>query len=367
MSYLSFLICMFATYVLGFLVALLGVQYSIHAAHRFAVLARPCERSSHVIPTPRLGGLGVAAAFYLCVLVMYRWWDVPPAPWLAAVIVGSGYAVVGGFLDDVQELSPRWKFLFQFAAAGTAVLFGVAPTQIRLTHGWVLTLSPWIAQILSFMFIVFMMNAYNFMDGMDGQAALFGSLVCLSMGLPILRLHVGGMPTQGLFLLILSGALVGLLVFNFPGCSQSNKTFMGDSGSQFVGFMLAVFALQIEQARTPYYSFVAVLIALTPFIWDVCFTLLRRLARGENILQAHRSHLYQRLLIAGWSHAQTLAYNLVFWFLCIFLAATYSRAQRVGAADVQDFVLAMTMLLITFYTLSVRFIEHLHRTQSPTQ
>ena len=369
------------TAVLCLLISAVLVQYSILAAERFNVLARPSARGSHSRPTPRLGGLGAALAFYIVLLLMYRWWlELRPSPWMAALIVGSGYALAGGLLDDVLELSPRWKFAFQFAAAGTVLVFGFMPDSVRISSNVTLVLAPALSAILTFVFIVFMMNAYNFMDGMDGQASLFGIIASLAIAYPLVYHSNGDNQTEGYILLTLAGALGGLLAYNYPGRPQSRKTFMGDSGSQFFGFMLAMFALRTEQGQIEPLSLPACLIILSPFIWDVCYTLVRRLLRGENILQAHRSHLYQRLLIAGWSHRRVLALNAVFWILCAALGQMYSAQSALGQMDSvqsashstnrQMVIAGATVSLLVLYTLLVMLVEERQRvriTKNPTE
>lgn len=354
--------------VLGFLLATMLVRYSIVAAHRYELFARPSERASHTFPTPRIGGMGMGVAFYLVAFIMYfrPYAPVTPSPWNAAVIVGGAWALIGGFLDDVLELNPRWKFLFQFAAAGSAVALGFSIESITLPNQTLLPLPHELGPLFSLLFIVFIMNAYNFMDGMDGQASLFGTIVALGICLPLviqnfisaIFAETAAHSSEAQMLATLAGTLLGLLVYNYPGKAQSDKTFMGDSGSQFVGFLLAVFAMRMEQTQASGFSLIAALILLSPFLWDVCYTLVRRLARRENILQAHRSHLYQRLMIAGWSHGRTLGFNCVLWLICFWLAQLYAQASRTSTpATLHWIVIAMTLGVLVLYTLTVLAVE----------
>src|SRR5262245_7496975 len=120
---------------LSLLMSLLFVSISIAIARHYNIFARTSERASHTIPTPRLGGVGMALAFYIPVLCIGRWWRLTSDPWFTAMVVGSGWALVGGLLDDVLELPPRWKFMFQFAAAGSALIFGFHPDHLALPFG----------------------------------------------------------------------------------------------------------------------------------------------------------------------------------------------------------------------------------------
>jgi UDP-N-acetylmuramyl pentapeptide phosphotransferase/UDP-N-acetylglucosamine-1-phosphate transferase len=151
--------------------------------------------------------------------------------------------------------------------------------------------------------------------------------------------------------------LLGLLAFNWPGTSPERKTFMGDGGSQFVGFVIAMLVLRLDESATYAFPSIAALIVLSPFIYDVCFTLLRRLSRGENIFVAHRSHLYQRLLIAGWSHGKTLLLNSILWITCVYLAYLYARAGWLGQLQLRYFVFLATAVVLFIYTAIVLLVE----------
>jgi UDP-GlcNAc:undecaprenyl-phosphate/decaprenyl-phosphate GlcNAc-1-phosphate transferase len=345
------------TLLLSFLIALLLVRFSMYLARRYGILAHPSARGSHDRPTPRLGGLGIAAAFYITVLLMYRWAPrLNPSPWLFAIIVGGAYALCGGLLDDVLGLSPRWKFLFQFAAAGSALFFGFRLHSIALPGGSAVVLSPLLSAAVTVLFIIFLMNAYNFMDGMDGQAALFGMFVGIGVFTALAGQPRYELLTSLIDILIvatLTGALAGFLVFNMPTTEQPSKCFMGDSGSQFIGYMLALTALRMDQAQRVAFPTIAALILLSPFIWDVCFTLVRRLLRRENVLEAHRSHLYQLLLIAGWSHGRVLLINGVVWFSCVLLAHLYAFAHVRLRTDLAWRMIAANVLLLAGYTVFV--------------
>jgi UDP-N-acetylmuramyl pentapeptide phosphotransferase/UDP-N-acetylglucosamine-1-phosphate transferase len=150
---------------------------------------------------------------------------------------------------------------------------------------------------------------------------------------------------------------MGLTVYNHPSRIPPHKTFMGDCGSQFVGFALAVFAMHLPRMPLRSFSFVSALILLSPFAWDVCYTLGRRILRGENVLRAHRSHLYQRLLVSGWTHAEALALNAVLWTSCAALALLYESAGRSRDGSEAALVLLAVLALLAFHTLFVLWVE----------
>jgi len=158
----------------------------------------------------------------------------------------------------------------------------------------------WLAGPLAFLWLVGLTNAYNFMDGIDGIAG--GQAVVAGLGWAV----IGAMRAEQetvVFALLLAGASLGFLTRNWPPA----RVFMGDVGSTFLGFSFAALPILVDPVDS--HLFLAGVIFVWPFVFDAGFTMLRRLFRGENILQAHRSHLYQRLVITGWSHrAVTLLY-----------------------------------------------------------
>jgi UDP-N-acetylmuramyl pentapeptide phosphotransferase/UDP-N-acetylglucosamine-1-phosphate transferase len=137
-------------------------------------------------------------------------------------------------------------------------------------------------------------NAFNFMEGSDGIAGITAAAVAAGIAVAAAACGVG---TVAVIAAAFAGASLGFLASNW----QPARIFMGDVGSAFCGFLLAVLPLAVRADVVPEVLPVAAL-ALWPFIFDTSLTLLRRLRAGENIFQAHRSHLYQRLVIAGWSH-----------------------------------------------------------------
>lgn len=351
--------------VIGVLVALLLVRWSMNAARAHSVLARPGHRMSHTVPTPRLGGLGIAGAVCLILAVMHAWVDVHPSPWLTALFFGGGLAFAGGMLDDILDLAPPWKALFQVAAAGSVAVAGVWPAG--------LTLGPWAVQALgapgaamadtalgmafAFGLVMFVMNAVNFMDGMDGQAAVYGMVVATGMYLPWYAVRPFTPGPEIFVLAALVGGLFGLYWYNSPGRPAGDKTFMGDCGSQFTGFVLALMMLRALQVRVELLPAPTLGILLLPFAWDVVYTLIRRASRRENLFEAHRSHLYQRLLVAGWTHGQALALNLFVWLVCLLLAMAYPTAMRDAGSYGGALVCLGAVALMALYTLVVLMVE----------
>ncbi|MDP2786964.1 MAG: glycosyltransferase family 4 protein [Pseudomonadota bacterium] len=232
----------------------------------------PNERSLHVRPTPRIGGLGIMAGLAICTLFLR------PDGVLVLMLVALGLCALS-LLDDLRGLSVRVRFAGHFIAAGAALY--VLPD----LPGW--------AWWLALPALVWMTNLYNFMDGSDGLAggmALFGFA---SYGAAA---WLGGAESLAVLAWVIAAASAGFLLFNFPPA----RVFMGDAGSIPLGYLAA--ALGLAGWAEGLWPIAFPVLVFSPFIVDASATLLRRLSRGEKIWQAHRSHYYQRLVRMGWSH-----------------------------------------------------------------
>lgn len=298
-------------------------RISIYLAQWLRAEDYPGARSSHTVPTPRLGGIGffapVMAASCLCLLRNSQAMDDSTITMLDSIIVGGSICFFFGLMDDLKGLNPIIKLVLQMICAIVPVFLGMRVHSVALFAG--LTPGAGLGAVLAFLWILLMINAFNFMDGMNGKAGTFALVVAL-----FLAVMAGGsvIPPVNRLLVLLAGTLIGFLIFNLTPA----RTFMGDCGSQFLGYVIAVMPLSLHSTDPVKFPFGAFVILLLPFIYDVLFTLARRLIRGENILLAHRSHLYQRLLIAGWSHTAVLRLVFITYVLCGIFAFAFVRSQQ---------------------------------------
>ncbi|ADC63923.1 MraY family glycosyltransferase [Allochromatium vinosum] len=271
------------------------------AGSGFGPLDHPNERSLHAAPVPRSGGLGVLAGVLLTLLaaVALGWMDDAPASILGALLL----VALVSFRDDLGDLSPLARLTAHGLAAGALLLGGLGWSRLDLP-GATLVFPGWLALVLTLLFVVWMINLYNFMDGMDGLAggmAVFGFLALAWLG------WRGEEPGYVLVCLGVAASAGGFLASNFPPA----RIFLGDVGSSSLGLLAAALALWgTELGLFPLW--VAWLV-FSPFIVDATWTLVARLIRGERVWEAHRSHHYQRLVLAGWSHRRTVlrAYGLM--------------------------------------------------------
>lgn len=277
------------------------VGFLIRIAPRVGLLDRPNERSLHTRVTPRGGGLGIV----LAVLGVAAWGTASGrvAPGLQSgltVFLGAAWSIAAVSLwDDFRSLGAGWRFLSHIAAAGAAVWFIGPVEEIALPWIGVLSLGS-LSAVLTVVWIVGLTNVYNFMDGIDGIAGTQGLIAGLAWAV------VGfswSLPAVTLLGLVLAGGCLGFLIHNWAPA----RIFMGDVGSAFLGYCFAVLPLIALREAGPA-GMVTVpgfaLLVVWPFLSDGFVTFIRRARRLEPVWKAHRSHLYQKLVRTGWSHAQ---------------------------------------------------------------
>ncbi len=279
-------------YVAGFA----GTYLSIHLAQRLNRLDHPGERSSHTMPMPRFGGIGIALGVFAATSIFAV--PIENIAYACAIWTGALFALLFGLLDDVRPMAALPKLGCQLVCASIPPMLGLA------------FFPGIIGSLLAFGWILFFMNAYNFMDGMDGMTASFGMLACVAMLCPLMLAwnYFDAPHFRVLLLLAITAALLAFWRFN----RTPARTFMGDGGSQMLGYMLALALVAMPCAIIP-----GAFLAFWPFVFDVSYTLIQRSMRGENLLVAHREHLYQRLLRAGLTHPQCLRRVLFFQIICV--------------------------------------------------
>jgi len=287
--------------VLSALAAFATTGLVLRSAARRGLVQVPNARSSHSRPTPTGGGLGIAVGASLAGLALVAQ---PAAP--APVFLVAGLLVAAlGFVDDLRPLGAGWRLLAQALLLGATIALGVPLLAVGAQIG--LALPGPLLFVVLVLAGIYWVNIYNFMDGIDGLAASQALFMSLA-GAGLLAWSAPDALDQPVFwwLCALGAASAGFLVFNWPPA----RIFMGDVGSTFLGFMLAALALAtIASGSLNLWTWV---ILAAGFAADASVTLLRRAGRGEKIMQAHRSHAYQRLARRWGSHRPvTLLYGAV--------------------------------------------------------
>ncbi len=291
---------------------------------RHGLMDLPNARSSHAVPVPRGGGMGIVVAFLSAVAWILTGHAIPAN--LAWALIGGGLAIaIVGFLDDRFKLAAWPRIVVHSLAASWAVWCLDAMRPAHLTDGG--DLWGWIRRCAAFAALVWLTNLFNFMDGIDGLAGM--EAACVS-GLGAVLLLRDGLPSDAQLLFMLSAASLGFLIWNWPPA----KIFMGDVGSGFLGFTLGTLALFSSTTSTrliwPW------LILLAAFGVDATVTLLRRMFLQARWYEAHRSHAYQHAAQAFGSHARVTlavaAINIGWLFPLAWIALRYRQAAPIFAA-----------------------------------
>lgn len=299
----------------------LGIRYY---AHHKDLLDHPNDRSSHLIPTPKGGGLAIMVTFYSALTYLYFQTQVDAKLFFA--LLSALPVVIISLIDDIYPLPAKMRFGVQLLSAVAALYFleGVSSMDFAL-----FTLDGVWINLIALIGIVWMTNLYNFLDGIDGYA---GS-EALFVGFAAYLLF--GSETA----LLLAVAAAGFLLFNWHKAS----IFMGDVGSAPLGFIFAVFILY--DASTP--NFLGWLMLLSLFWFDATLTLLRRAKQKEKLSQAHKKHAYQRLNQAGFTHSKVVMFAMS--INIVILITLYLLPHNI-------YLYLFLVLIVLLYTLT-KFID----------
>jgi UDP-N-acetylmuramyl pentapeptide phosphotransferase/UDP-N-acetylglucosamine-1-phosphate transferase len=302
----------------AFVISLMLTRRFCDPTSRFHILDQPNARSLHTQPTPRSGGLAILVAIYVCGIATVYWLG-RPSDSSYGWIGGSSLLVAGvSYIDDRLTLPSGFRIIVHIFAAIFIMIGGLAISHLEFP-GFYLSLPNWIGVIFTMLFVVWMLNLYNFMDGMDGFAAgmaVFGFGTFAVLGL------FAESTLFSVINLVIAAAAMGFLVSNFPPA----RIFMGDVGSSTLGFLSASMSLWAAHERI-FPLWLAVLV-FSPFVVDATVTLLRRLIRGEKVWQAHKTHYYQKLVQAEWGHRKTVLFEYAIMLGCGITALWGVRAPE---------------------------------------
>ncbi len=268
------------------------------------VMDTPDARKAHTRPTPKGGGVGIVVAFMLGITVLYGYADFSRIAdvYFRGVILAAFLIALVAFLDDLRDWPFTVKLAAQLVAAVAAVGSGLYVRTFNVPYvGPVDT--GWVGIAATLAWLLFVTNAMNFIDGLNGLAA--GTTLVACLFLAFVAEGQGGWFVYFAAMLLAAGVL-GFLPFNFPRA----RIFMGDVGSQFCGFVLGVLGIAAARFDAVDMSFLLVPCLLGGVLFDVAFTLLRRALAGDRLTQPHRGHLYQ---IAQRSGMDARAVALTHW------------------------------------------------------
>lgn len=320
-------ILLFFVFVCSVLMTGVIRNYAIHKK----LIDNPNERSSHAIATPRGGGLSIVIIFSISLLILSLYNRIELS-YFAALFVGGLLVGTIGFIDDHRHIPAGWRICVHFLAAAWAMYWFRDNSIINLSEG--ILHRGWYIDLAALFMIVWVLNLYNFMDGVDGIAGI--EAITTAVAATFIIIFTSPVSEQHqyyvLTLLLLSAAVFGFLVWNWPPA----KIFMGDVGSGYLGYIFALFI--IDTAIDTIMTLWVWIILLGVFIVDATLTLLRRIVDGKRWYEAHRSHAYQHAARRWNSHRKVtlsvLCINLLWLFPLGWLAAIkpeWGASLTVGA------------------------------------
>ena len=283
------------------------------------------ERSSHTTPTPHGGGIALAITWFIGLIYLYFMGEIE-SNLFYALLCGAVISIVS-FFDDIYELSPKLRLIIQSFVSILGLYFlGGFET---LTLGIFDIENSIFTNIFAFFMIIWFINLYNFLDGINGYAGSEAVFLALA----------GFVLFGGNHFLVLAVAVLGFLYWNW----NKAKIFMGDVGSTLLGYNLAIFTIYYaNQEPTNFWIWI---ILFGVYWFDATLTLIRRKLNGERLSQAHKKHAYQRLTQAGWSHYKVTNYsiglNLILFLIVYFVLNIFVA-----------FILSMILLI-----LSMKFVD----------
>ena len=303
--YITFTSLPFGWVLAAFAIAAVMCFFSSPFARRLAVLIGAIDvprddRRVHRKPVPRMGGLAIFIAFATATMCFYPYLGESYFGFLA----GGAVLVAGGILDDKYDLRPRYKFAFQLVSAGIAVASGV---RIEVLNNILVFSSKeyislgWLSVPVTMGWIILLINAVNLIDGLDGLAAGVASISSITM--LVIAILLRDAPSA-ILTSALAGACIGFLPYNF----NPARIFMGETGAAFVGYVLACASVAGVFKMYAVVSIAVPIIILGLPIFEIVFTAVRRLVKGQSPVHADKKHIHHRLLALGLSQKQSVMF-----------------------------------------------------------
>ena len=311
------------------LIAYFCVPLAIRVALRIGAMDEPNQRKVHQVAMPRVGGIAIFLAFFLSVLIF-----IPKSAQINGLIIGAAIIFIAGLLDDVFNL-PAWvKLIPQLLAASIAVYSGIVVSFVTNPFNGMVNLG-YLSIPITLIWIVGITNAINLIDGLDGLAAGVTAIAGCTMGIVTL---LNGQTVAAVMAFILVASTIGFLPYNF----YPARTFMGDCGSNLLGFVLGCLAvLGLAKSAAIISLFIPIVILVIP-IFDTFFAIVRRIYNKTPIFSPDKDHLHHRLMGMGFSHQNSVL--IIYGISCFFgvIAVVISTISSPKAT----LVLSLLLLLI---------------------
>lgn len=280
-------------FVFSLLINVILIPLLLKLAHKFQWYDEIDNRKIHIGEIPRIGGIGISISFFLPVLTIPLLFTQPTGIFWS-LFIGSLIINIVGILDDFTNLRPLYKVVGQIAATLIVIFSGNFFSSFYIPFFNVTVESVFFGQVITLIWIIGVTNAINLIDGMDGFSGSITAVISLVMGITAI---ISGNYTQALILFILFGSISGFFIYNFPPA----KLFMGDSGSLFIGFLLACMPVFTFYDDFSAYSLMLGISFLIIPIYDTLGAIIRRKIRGVPFHTPDMDHLHHKLLVIGFS------------------------------------------------------------------
>ena len=302
------LLLLLLTLLTAFLVSYFLIRYK----NTVGVFANPNERTLHDSPTPRTGGIAIVLS-----IITYSFLIYPIDNTFMFIISGLILVALISFVDDMHTISPVIRLIIHFLASFTLIKAGFTITSVDVA-GYKINLPAGLGGLVTTLFIIWLINLYNFMDGIDGIAA--GMAISGFTTFAVIAYIAGNIEYMAVCL-VLASASLGFLIFNFPPA----KIFMGDIGASSLGFLLA--AMSLWAYKENIFPIVVSVIAFSPFIIDATVTIIIRIMKKERVWEAHNNHYYQRLVKSGLGHRDAVLWEYGLMLISAIIAVVYFLAD----------------------------------------
>ena len=328
----------FSQSIVFFILTLLFTGYMRHYALKKNIIDNPNERSSHSVPTPRGGGVAVVCSYLLALAVLI--YSQQLTVHIGLTLMGAGFVIaLLGFLDDHGHINSMLRLAIHFLVAIGVVISLGGFAEVTAFNGLKL---GFVANIIAVLFLVWLLNLYNFMDGINGIASVEAITTTVSMAILYYLLNTS---LNSDLLWLLAACVFGFLLWNFPKA----KIFMGDACSGFLGLTLGILALIALKENLA--LFCAWIICLGVFVVDATYTLIKRVLSGYKMYDAHRSHSYQILSRKWGSHTPVTlavaAINLLWLFPIAYITTTQQWAYP-------EFAILIAYLPLVFLAIKLK-------------
>ncbi|MFC7321843.1 glycosyltransferase family 4 protein [Halobacillus campisalis] len=300
---------------ISMLVSYLLVFPVIKLAVKWRMMDHPEERKIHKVVTPRMGGIAIFGGVVAGMLFIR-----PELSYLTPISIGAFIIVLTGLLDDRYQISPILKLTGQIAAAFVVILSGLKIDIITIPFLGMIPLSDPVSVIFTFFWIIGITNAINLIDGLDGLATGVTTISLISIAIMALAIE----PQIAIVYLcvVLIGSNLGFLIHNF----YPAKIYMGDTGSLFLGYSMAVISMVGLFKNVTLFSFIIPIIVLAVPLFDTLFSIMRRIINKQKIMMPDNKHIHYQILAEGFSHRATVlivyAFSALFGFLAIMFSLT---------------------------------------------